>query len=75
MLELTMADYGAAKKCKAGGHLATKGNGGTAPKKWEDARIVNQNLSGVQMPKVSGKEVNITEDIKSNAYLQYNEVC
>ncbi|KAF8251255.1 PARP-domain-containing protein [Wilcoxina mikolae CBS 423.85] len=73
MLELTNADYEAAKKCKASGLLATKGNGRTAPKEWEDAGIVNQNLSGVQMPKVSGKDKNITADVKMNACLQYNE--
>lgn len=57
MLELTQSDYQAAKKCKSGGHLATKGIGMTAPADWEDASVVNKNLGGVSMPKVSGLSI------------------
>lgn len=73
MLELVDADYRAAEKCKAGGHLATKGSGRTAPVQWEDAGVVHPDLKGVQMPKVTGKEANITRDLMPSACLQYNE--
>lgn len=76
MLELTGADYHAATNCKKAGKLATKGLGLTAPKTWEDAGVVNDNLKGVMMPKVTGNEKNITGPSGvNNAYLQYNEVC
>lgn len=73
MLELINADYRAAERCKAGGHLATKGSGRTAPHQWEDAGVVHPDLKGVQMPKVTGKEDNITKDLMPSAVLQYNE--
>lgn len=74
MFELKHADYYAARNSKSAGALATKGLGRTAPLKWEDASIVNENLKGVKMPAVSGKESNITGDSKvSGTSLQYNE--
>ncbi|TGZ82931.1 PARP-domain-containing protein [Ascodesmis nigricans] len=74
MLELTNADYYAGQKCKDAKRLATKGLGKTVPLQWEDAGIVHDKLRGVMMPKVSGKEKNITGDSGvKGAYLQYNE--
>ncbi|KAA8912459.1 poly polymerase catalytic domain-containing protein [Sphaerosporella brunnea] len=76
MLELTNAAYDAATRCKNAGSLATKGIGRTQPSQWEDAgkALGNPELEGVLMPKVSGKETDITKDVNPpGAYLQYNE--
>jgi hypothetical protein len=76
MLELSSADYHASTKCAQQGRLATKGIGCTAPSEWEDGGVIHERLKGVQVPKVTGKESNITKDIiDSRASLQYNEVC
>lgn len=76
MYECQGADYHAATKCKQAGRLATKGLGKTAPLKWEDAGVVHEDLAGVQMPMVTGKEGNVTGDASKGNYLslQYNEV-
>lgn len=74
MLELSSADYHASTKCAQQGRLATKGIGCTAPSEWEDGGVIHERLKGVQVPKVTGKESNITKDIiDSRASLQYNE--
>ncbi|RPA93621.1 PARP-domain-containing protein [Choiromyces venosus 120613-1] len=76
MYECEGADYHAATKCKQAGRLATKGLGCTAPLKWEDAGVVHEDLKGVRMPTVSGKEANVTGDVSRTGgrfSLQYNE--
>ncbi|KAI5820171.1 poly polymerase catalytic domain-containing protein [Pyronema omphalodes] len=73
MYELQHSDYYAASNSKAKGAFATKGCGRTAPLAWEDAGVVNPQLKGVQMPKVSGTENSITGDVGKNGSLQYNE--
>lgn len=75
MLELKNASYTAAKECAQAGRLATKGLGRTAPLKWEDAGVVNENLKGVEMPKVSGGEKTIIGPSNASGLcLEYNEV-
>lgn len=73
MYELQHSDYNAARHSKDKGAFATKGCGRTAPLAWEDAGVVNPQLKGVQMPKVSGMENNITGDVGNGGSLQYNE--
>lgn len=56
------------------GCISTWGVGKTAPKKWKDAGIVNEQLKGVSMPDVKHRFQDV--EAEENLFLQYNEyIC
>ncbi|TFK29997.1 PARP-domain-containing protein [Coprinopsis marcescibilis] len=75
MYECKNSDYYAATSCKKADAIATKGLGRTVPQQWEDASAIHPDLAGIQVPKVTGSETNITGNSSDlqGLCLQYNE--